>query len=205
MKGVETKKQEALEVLRYKKAGIERKWWDKELKDYTGVSKHITSYIEEYTGKLNSKYGRGFIITGVNGIGKTMLMNIVAKKAVNRGLNVIVVPYWIIVSEYIKGWDDSNLFGKMLRADMLAVNDFGKSFEATEKSKLMAVTAIEFLLDIFIQRRRRVLMTTNIKITDIRGLYGDSIASKLNEACDFLVMREEKGDDFRFNFTNVIK
>ena len=203
MKVRKDKRQEVLEVLRYKKAGIGKLWWDKELSSYTGSSKHALRYLEKYCENLGEE-GKGFALIGVNGIGKTMLMNVVAKKAVDKGMNTLIIPYWVLVKEYIRSWKENSLFNRMLRTEVLGINDFGKSFEATDKSKLMAVTAVEFILDTFIQNKQRLLITTNLKLQDFRQEYGDSIASKLNEACDFIIMNEQKEQDFRYNYANVI-
>lgn len=188
----------------YLRSGIFEKWHTKKLENYTGSSKVIKDYLKEY---VDEDRREGLVFRGINGIGKTMLMNVILMDKIAKGYKVHVVPYWLLVNEYIKSWRGESNYNTMLKCDYLGINDFGKSFEATENSKELAKSAIEFLVDYRIQRDKPILLTTNLKIVQFREVYGDDIASKLNEACTILDFQEKDKfkDDKRVEQRKIIK
>jgi len=187
------------------KSGIFEMWHEKTFADYTGDNPNILEHLIEYCKDFTDK--RGLILTGINGIGKTMLMNIVIKNAILSGKSGHIIPYWFLIQEYIASWKGEGNFNKLLKIGYLGINDFGKGYEGSDKSLAIAKSAIELVLDYRIQREKPTIITTNLQIKDFRAIYGNDIASKLNESGVFLKFKEtdRKGEDFRVINSKLIE
>jgi len=182
----------------YLKAGIFEKWHKTSLAEYEG-NENLTTFIRDY---LNNPIERGIFMTGINGTGKTMLMNIMFKKFIDSGESALIVPYWEVVKAYIDSWSNKeSVYNLMKKVKYLGIDDFGKSFEGTDNSKRMAKSAVEFLLTYRVQRLKPTFFTSNIQYKDLREEYGDDIASKLNEACVLVEIenKNKKKADYRYN------
>ena len=194
-----------LQKTQWLKAGIFEKWWGEGWSSYTKENTEILNWLKRFT-KEENKNGKGFLLSGINGIGKTMLLNITLMKKMEQGKSVHIIPYWVLLQEYLKSWSNEGSYKELLRYDYLGINDFGKGYES-DKAREMAKGAIEFILDYRIQRQKPLLITTNLEPKAIRKEYGHDIASKINEACILCIFQEKDriADDYRIKHNTIIK
>jgi len=169
--------------LKYLKAGILELWWDKELEDFKGneKAKNITQkYLVEID--KNIKEGKGLFYIGSNGVGKTYLLAVILKKCVLRHYSVFFTTLGDLVEMYTEGWH-SDFEKRKYQAcikdvDILGIDDIGKEFRGGAG---LGEIVFDNLIRYRVQRKKVNIMTSNLQPQELRNIYGESLASLLNE------------------------
>lgn len=174
----------------YLNAGIgltyQRLNWD----DYFGDHK-ARAYVEEYirTLDVNLLEGRGFVMFGAPGTGKTMLSAFALKSAVQRGIDCYMTTAKDYVENTKRGWNNA-AFAKWYKrkidaARVLVLDDLGKELEGYGTKGVEQ--QIENLLRVRTQQMRPTIVTTNLTCPGgLETAYNKYVVSLLTESCDLV-------------------
>lgn len=175
--------------------------------DTTWVDPHalnvVLSYLERAPGMIAN--GRGLILSGGLGCGKTLLLTLMLKALLADGFSGSFVDFSQLISRMMGSWDSED--GKKwfaIRAispAILIIDDVGRELQRTEfvdgkytKVTRMGAHALELVVRERIANDRPVMITTNLNLRQMNELYGDNLISLLQEKCEFV---EVPGSDRR--------
>jgi DNA replication protein DnaC len=193
----------------------------KVLTDFVSVSESqaaasdaLASYIDNMDD--HRSHGKGLTLLGPNGVGKTMLANVVINEAQNRGYRVEAIELWVYVDllkdkfdlqSLMKATDDERIVDQYVTtrqhlryiegmskrsADWVLFDDVGREFPSDSgwsQGKLFDVMRSRF------DRNLSTLLTSNLSIAELEDRYTKGLGSFLKEATEVIVV---EGDDFRW-------
>ncbi len=156
--------------------------------------------------------GRGFLLWGKPGVGKThLLCGLVGYLTLEMGVSARYVDFMQLLYDlkkaYSEGKWDSDLVFPLLEVDVLVIDELGKG-----KNSDWELTILDELISARYNSRKTIHCTTNYSPdgtetgvapvvegglrlpTSLRERLGDRIFSRLNEMCQFFLV---DGEDFR--------
>ena len=137
-------------------------------------------FCENYADTFKSDEGKGLLLCGKSGLGKTFLMNCVAQRVLERGYSVVVVSAYKLIEamrRYQFGEDGIEQVQDMLTCDLLCIDDLGS------EPMLRGVT-VSSIYHIINERRnagRSVVVTTNCDSDQLYEKYDDRIGARLTD------------------------
>ena len=137
-------------------------------------------FCEEYADTFDAGDGKGLLLCGRSGLGKTFLMNCVAQRVLERGYSVVVVSAYKLIEAMRRfqfGEDGIEQVQDMLSCDLLCIDDLGS------EPMLRGVT-VSSLYHIINERRnanRAVVVTTNLDSDLLYEKYDDRIGARLTD------------------------
>jgi len=190
----------------YDFAGIEKEYWDLTLdKNWVGdkVAKKYTQLYIKYIEKAYDN-GLGIIYVGKNGVGKTMLVNIILKEALNKKYsvkNITLEELLKLIKSSFESSEAKEEYQKIKQTDFICLDNVGSEY----KPKDFGVFTVAEM-DLLIRYRRRNLLPTIITSNLINKEefienYGSSILSLLISASKFIIVqgedhRQKQGEDW---------
>ena len=142
--------------------------------------KKCRQYCEEYADAFAAGEGKGLLLCGRSGLGKTFLMNCVAQRVLERGYSVVVISAYKLIEAMRRfqfGEDGMEQVQDMLACDLLCIDDLGS------EPMLRGVT-VSSLYHIINERRnanRSTVITTNLDSDLLYEKYDDRIAARLTD------------------------
>ena len=142
--------------------------------------KKCRQFCEEYADTFAAGEGKGLLLCGRSGLGKTFLMNCVAQRVLERGYSVVVISAYKLIEamrRYQFGEDSGEQVQDMLACDLLCIDDLGS------EPMLRGVT-VSSLYHIINERRnanRSTVITTNLDSDLLYEKYDDRIAARLTD------------------------
>ena len=182
---------------RYFEANIPVKYWNLEMRrDFTG-DKALLQYYEKLTEDLSGIYKRGVAVcfAGNFGIGKTMLVTNVLKRALEKGYCGLFVNLNDIISAQ-KSSEQFHARQELLRTDFLVVDEFDpRHMAVTQASTDFYGRVLEDVLRNRTQNRLPILMCTNSPNPNLsfEGALQQSISSLFN----YVDLVPSLGEDYR--------
>lgn len=169
-----------------------------EFSDFKGKQGDIVRRICEEDSQQN------IILNGLNGNGKTMLMNIAMKELFKRKHEVYVIDFRHLMKEYISSWkSDETKIPRLLTVDYLGIDDLGKEFKVGDSvSSDLANATLDYVLRYRIQRNKPTWMTFNLALAEISKVYNGHIASLMKRNTTTI---EFTNDDYGDNLITTIK
>lgn len=160
-----------------------------------GYIQKLRRRCEEYANAFAAGEGKGLLLCGKTGLGKTFLMNCVAQRVLERGYSVVVISAYKLIEamrRYQFGEEHAEQVQDLLNCDLLCIDDLGS------EPMLRGIT-VSSLYHIINERRnadRAVVITTNCLAQELYEKYDDRIAARL---CDTGRMQifEFIGEDVR--------
>lgn len=137
-------------------------------------------YCENYADTFKADEGKGLMLCGKSGLGKTFLMNCVAQRVLERGYSVVVVSAYKLIEamrRYQFGEEGIEQVQDMLTCDLLCIDDLGS------EPMLRGVT-VSSIYHIINERRnagRAVVITTNCDSDQLYEKYDDRIGARLTD------------------------
>lgn len=145
-----------------------------------GYIKKIRERCERFADSFAPGEGKGLLLCGKSGLGKTFLLNCVAQRVLERGFSVVSISAYKLTETMRRfqfGGDDAALVQDMLTCDLLLIDDLGS------EPMLRGVT-VSALYHIVSERSgagRSIVVTTNCSVDQLYEKYDDRIAARL---CD---------------------
>lgn len=138
----------------------------------------------------------GLLLTGNSGLGKSFLLNSVARRLIERGYSPVKLTAYRLF-EAMRGacFGDENKAGefeRLMNAEILLIDDLG-----TEP--MTRNITIEYLFSLINERTgggRHTVIATNLTFEDLRGRYTERISSRLLDKASFEVVGLA-GEDLR--------
>lgn len=135
-------------------------------------------YGEEYAQNFPDNSKRNLLLYGPSGLGKTYLLNCIARRVLDRGFSVLKVTAYRMLEGMRKahmGEDDQGELRMMMECELLLIDDLG-----TEP--LLRNVSLEYLFTLFNERmvnRRHTVVATNLTPNDILARYNERIYSRM--------------------------
>lgn len=181
--------------------------------DLRGVDTPSRDFFSAYLNKLDAylDHGRGFLLYGKNGNGKSLMACLVLKRCAELGHSIYWATFNQLLDLYTEGFgsrEDRHWFDAQVRsARVLVLDDIGKEHQR----RTIAVSALDHVLRTRIQGGLTTLITTNLGLesvgdnfevvlsgaeppSNIPDLYGQSTLSLLTQAC---ALHHVTGTDWR--------
>lgn len=160
-----------------------------------GYIQKIRRRCEDYADTFAPGEGKGLLLCGKTGLGKTFLMNCVAQRVLERGYSVVVISAYKLIEAMRRfqfGEEGVEQVQDLLSCDLLCIDDLGS------EPMLRGIT-VSSLYHIINERRsanRAIVVTTNCLTQELYEKYDDRIAARL---CDTGRMQifEFVGEDVR--------
>ena len=129
-------------------------------------------FAENFSGK-----GRGIVMIGNTGLGKTHLSLAIASRVIERGFSAVYVS----VPEILRTLDreqfkktDENTMSLITGCDLLILDDLG-----AETSSERNVSMVYELINSRINRLLPIIINTNLTLTEIQSRYKDRLFSRI--------------------------
>ena len=134
------------------------------------------------------------LITGKSGLGKTFLLHAIARRVADRGEMPVYTSAYHLLEVARKAYmeNDSGVLGEYMTAPLLLIDDLG-----TEP--LMQNVTVTQLFNLLNERHAAGLHTvisTNLKLAELKERYTERIASRLSDESDWRILLL-LGDDLR--------
>ena len=117
------------------------------------------------------------LLTGPSGLGKTFLMHAMAKRLLDRGLNVLMLSAYRFLDLARKAYfsNDGGEMDTLMETDVLMLDDLGSE-------PLMENITIVQLFNLINERQtagRGTVLSTNLTVKELQGRYTERIVSRL--------------------------
>jgi len=182
---------------RYYEANVPVKYWDLEMRrDFTG-DKALLKYYDKLTEDISGIYKRGVAVcfAGNFGIGKTMLVTNVLKRAVEKGHSGLFVNLNDIISAQRSG-EQFHARQELLRTDFLVVDEFDPRYMAsTQASTDFYGRVLEDVLRNRTQNRLPILMCTNSPNPNLS--FEGSLQQSITSLFNYVDLVPTLGEDYR--------
>jgi DNA replication protein DnaC len=154
----------------------------------------IRDMCRDYADRYPKADTQDLLLMGPSGLGKTFLMHAMARRLLDRGMNVLLISAYRFLDTARKAYfgGDSDAMDSLLTTDVLLMDDLGSE-------PLMENITIVQLFNLINERRssgKGTVYSTNLNERELRQRYTERIASRLTDkrSCDLLLFR---GDDIR--------
>lgn len=98
--------------------------------NFDGNGREVLKFVEDWLRGFKPKGGRGFVVSGAVGVGKTFLLTALVKKLVLRGYSVAFTDFFQLLANLKEGYSadksDASLLKPLLNADILLIDELGK-------------------------------------------------------------------------------
>jgi len=137
-------------------------------------------FCEDYADSFKADEGKGILLCGRSGLGKTYLMNCIAQRVLERGYSVVVISAYKLIEAMRRfqfGEGGIEQVQDMLSCDLLCIDDLGS------EPMLRGVT-VSSLYHIINERRnanKAVVITTNCDSDLLYEKYDDRIGARLTD------------------------
>ena len=150
---------------RYYESNIPLEYWDLKMeKDFIGDPRLKLKY-DEYIADLKKSYqtASSFCLAGGHGVGKTMTMTCILKKASQKGYSCLYTTLGDIVSVMTQApGEEKFLAGQELRkVNFLVIDEFDPRFMATENAADLYARTLESVFRTRSSNKQPTLMCTN--------------------------------------------
>ena len=160
-----------------------------------GVVEEVRTYVDELEARISD--GRGLWIEGSVGTGKTTLAMLVSRRAIEAGFTVAIYSLPRLLARIRRTYDADagqlsylEFFERLTSVDLLQIDDLG-----AEKRSDWVLEQLYAIVDERYASNRSMVVTTNMKLTELEEQIGERTVSRLAEICDVLPLH---GDDRRY-------
>ena len=187
-------------INRYAESNIPLEYWTLRMeRDFKGDPRLLEKYTE-YTSDLKARYveGTSLCFAGGHGLGKTMTITCVLKKAAQKGFSCLYTTLSDIVGVMTAGYSEDRMAAKreLAMVDFLAIDEMdNRFFGQSEASAELFARSFESVIRARLQNNLPILMATNSPNLkeSFTSFFKDSLSSIMCDIPTFFV----GGSDFR--------
>lgn len=163
-----------IDVLKSKNTILNKNQYMLKLELYNNIKKYISNL------DLNFAQGKGILICGDFGIGKTTALMNIAKEAVNRQKNIQVVYMTELLERIYNG---NSIINEIPNLDAIFIEDFTNCY--VKKESNFVDTVIDSILSLCIKYNVSLFITSNFDKKQLNDKLTPHAFSLLHEICDF--------------------
>jgi len=187
-------------INRYAESNIPTEYWYLKMeRDFKGDVKLISKY-QEYTANLENTYtnGESICFAGKCGVGKTLTMSCILKKAALKGFSCLYTSISDIVNALTQSDNDAkfSVRRELAMVDFLVIDEFdNRFFGKTDSANELFARSFESVVRARLQNNLPVLIATNspnIQESFV-SFFKESLGSLMNKISIFYV----SGEDYR--------
>lgn len=173
--------------------------------DDTEEKREAKNFIVKYLENLdeNVKNGKGIMLCGSNGVGKTMIASIILKEAYMCRYSCRRVTFAKYITEYTASWNkhgdekdelEQELFEVYKSTEVLVLEEIGKEIDSK-----IAKPILEDLLRYREEQGLVTIICTNMTFEDIKEDYGNSVFSIMQGTMTPIVLvgRDQRAEKFK--------
>jgi len=161
--------------------------------------------LQEYVSLFPDNDRKVILFTGKTGLGKTFLLNCMAKEILDKGYTVIRISAYklfdqLFYSAMTNQGEYEELQKQLFDVDVLIIDDLGTE---TRRNNFTS----EDLFNILNERSllsKHTFLSTNLGLTELKERYSDRITSRLFDRTNTVLIRF-KGQDVRLRSRNNLK
>jgi len=186
--------------IKYRLANIPRKFTNKTLSGYMATNQKqkeilhgAKGFLKTFRGNDHSQPGKGLLMTGREGTGKTHLAVAILKEAISKGFKGL---YWNVPELFLElrrrmdntaEENEADLFDFARRADLLVLDDLG-----AERTSEYVLDRLYVLINRRYEDDSATIITTNKSLPELKLQLSPRIASRIAEMC--VTMEFPEGD-----------
>lgn len=173
-------------INRYYESNIPIEYWTKKMeKDWVGDPRLLAKY-NEYIADLKNSYinGKSLCLQGSHGVGKSMCMCAILKKASNKGYSCLYTTLSDMVNVLSSYNSDDKYVARreLMLVDFLVIDEFDSRFMPSENAADLYARNLENIFRTRSQNKVPTLMCTNSPniVNSLNGALQQSIDSLMN-------------------------
>lgn len=165
---------------RYSESNIPIEYWDLKMeKDFIGDPRLKQKY-DEYVTDMKSSYitGNSLFLSGNHGVGKTMTVTCILKKACQKGYTCLYTTLSDIVSALTQATNEEKFMARreLVLVDFLVIDEFDPRFMASDNAADLYARSLEGVFRARSSNKQPTLMCTNSPNV-VEGFHGPLKAS----------------------------
>lgn len=155
----------------------------------------IRGICETYADSFSAGEGRGLLLCGTTGLGKTFLMHCIAQRVLERGFSVVVISAYRLTERMRRfqfSGEGEDQVQDMIACDLLCIDDLGSE----PMIRGVTVSALYHILNERRNANRALVVTTNCDSDGLYEKYDDRIGARLCDAGRMQIL-QFVGEDVR--------
>lgn len=162
---LQTKSIKLTAINRYAESNIPMEYWTLKMeKDFIGDPRLLAKY-NEYVADLKASYinGSSFCLAGGHGLGKTMTMTCILKKACQKGYSCLYTSLSDIVTALTSASGEDKFLARreLVKVDFLVIDEFDSRFMPSENAADLYARSLESVFRTRASNKQPTLMCTN--------------------------------------------
>lgn len=162
---LQTKSVKLTAINRYAESNIPMEYWTLKMeKDFIGDPRLLAKY-NEYVEDLKASYinGSSFCLAGGHGLGKTMTMTCILKKACQKGYSCLYTSLSDIVTALTSASGEDKFLARreLVKVDFLVIDEFDSRFMPSENAADLYARSLESVFRTRASNKQPTLMCTN--------------------------------------------
>jgi DNA replication protein DnaC len=159
---------------------------------------HLKNVLWDYQTAYPDNPKKNILFTGKTGLGKTFLLNCLAKSILEKGYTVLKLTSFNLFENLFRSSLQNSEEGALLlkdrifSVDVLIIDDLGTE---TRRNNFTAEELFNILNERYLQKQHTFL-STNLSLSDLRDFYSDRVTSRLFDTQNTMIFRFA-GQDIR--------
>lgn len=158
----------------------------------------LRTLLWEYQEAYPDNPRKSLLFTGKTGLGKTFLLNCLAKAILDKGYTVLKITSYNLFEHLFRSSFQNNPEDSLLvkdgifEVDTLMIDDLGTE---TRRNNFTAEELFNILNERYL-KRKHTFLSTNLSLTDLREYYSDRVTSRLFDTQNTIILHFQ-GQDVR--------
>ncbi len=150
----------------------------------------LKNRLMEYISQFPNNQRKIILFSGKTGLGKTFLLNCMAKAILDKGYTVMRISAYKLFNQlFLSALQDNEqnqfLFNCLFEVDVLIIDDLGTE---TQRNNFTSEDLFNILNERMIQQKHTFL-STNLGLSEIKERYSDRIASRLFDTSNTMLIK----------------
>jgi DNA replication protein DnaC len=144
----------------------------------------------DYVSEFPSNQRKTILFSGKTGLGKTFLLNCMAKAILDKGYTVMRISAYKLFNQlFLSALQDNEenqfLFNCLFEVDTLIIDDLGTE---TQRNNFTSEDLFNILNERFM-KQKHTFLSTNLGLTELKDRYSDRIASRLFDTSNTMLIK----------------